>query len=254
MGLNQLFDQFVGGSQDAGNPSQNNGGLGAITNAIPGGMMGGLAAGGLLGVLVGNKKVRKSAGKLAGSAVGLAGAAALGAVAFNAYKNWQEGKPAGTQLETPAAPPSSHAALGVPSIPAAEARNFDPETNVGKDGQPFQLTLIKAMIAAANADGHIDADEQRTVYEAVQKMQLDAEDKAIVFDILQNPPSLETIVTLSNGLEQASEIYLVSRMAIDPDHPSEKAYLSDLAAKLGLPDGLVLHLEGQMEQAEMQAA
>ena len=233
MSLNQLFEQFVGTPKDASGQSQ--GGLSDLTNKIPGGLMGGLAAGGVLGVLVGSKKMRKSAGKMAGGAVGLGGAAVLGAVALNAYKNWQDGKST-----------SSNEQL-VPE------NNFDPIGQVTNDGQPFQVTLIKAMIAAANADGHIDGTEQSAVFDAVNKMQLEASDKALVFDTLQNPPSISEIASQANGVEQASEIYLVSRMAIDPDHPSERAYLEDLAAMMSLPQELVLHLENQMQHQEMQA-
>lgn len=237
MSLNQLFSQFVGSTQPQ-NSSQN--GLSGLTNAIPGGLVGGLAAGGLLGVLVGNKKARKTVGKVATGAAGIGGAAILGAVAFNAYKKWQDGKSAPNTT----APTSQ--------TPVLEANNFDPVTATAHDGQPFQVTLIKAMIAAANADGHIDAQEQAAVFEAVNEMQLEPADKALIFDTLQNPPDIQTIASMSNGLEQSSEIYLASRMAIDPDHPLEKRYLDDLAQQLALPADFVTHLEGQIAQQELQ--
>lgn len=243
MSLNQLFNQFVGGQDGADAQSkQQTGGLSGLASNIPGGLMGGLAAGGLLGVLAGNKKMRKKAGKLAGGAAGLGGAAVLGAVAYSAYKNWQSGK-----ADTSAQPAAETAS---PAVSAPQEASFDPTASIANDGQPFQVTLIKAMIAAANADGHIDKTEMDAVFETVNKMQLDGEDKALIFDTLQNPPGIDTIASLANGLEQASEIYLVSRMAIDPDHPSERAYLSELAARMYLPEGLVAQLESQMEQAE----
>ena len=130
MSLNQLFDQFIGGAQaQDGSQQKTSGGLAALTDNIPGGLVGGLAAGGLLGVLVGNKKVRKTAGKMATGAVGLGGAAILGAVAFNAYKNWQGGKEPPTTPSSPVSPPNSPAsppqqAVSVSSVPKISARRF----------------------------------------------------------------------------------------------------------------------------------
>ena len=101
------------------------------------------------------------------------------------------------------------------------------------------------MIAAANADAHIDADEQKNIFDQVSNLPLEAEDKAFVFDALSSPPSLQDIASLAEGPEQAAELYLVSRLAIDPDHPMEQAYLEALASRLSLPKDLVDQLESQ---------
>ncbi|MGB5735672.1 MAG: tellurite resistance TerB family protein [Thiohalocapsa sp.] len=204
-----------------------------------GGVAGGLAAGGLLGMLIGNKKARKKMGKLAGGAVGYGGAAALGALGYRAYQNWQAGKQAGTIED-----PSVSAPLPAPP----QGSRFLPETAPAADGRPFELTLIMAMIAAANADGHIGPEEHRTIFDQVSLLSLDAEDKAFVFDTLGSPPSLQDIASLASGPEQAAEVYLASRLAIDPDHPAELAYLDALASRLALPPDLVAHLESQAAQ------
>jgi uncharacterized membrane protein YebE (DUF533 family) len=204
-----------------------------------GGIAGGLAAGGLLGMLIGNKKARKKIGKLAGGAVGYGGAAALGALGYRAFQNWQAGK----QPDT-AGGLTTSAPLPVPP----QGSPFLPETAPASDGRPFELTLIMAMIAAANADGHIGPEEQRTIFDQVGLLALDAEDKAFIFDTLGAPPRLQDIASLANGPEQAAEIYLASRLAIDPDHPAELAYLEALASRLALPPDLVAHLESQTVQ------
>ena len=105
------------------------------------------------------------------------------------------------------------------------------------------------MIAAANADGHIGPDEQRVIFDQVGQLPLDAEDKAFVFDALAKPPSLQDIADLADGPEQAAELYLASRLAIDPDHPMEQAYLEGLANRLSLPPELVSQLEDQAAAA-----
>ena len=124
-----------------------------------------------------------------------------------------------------------------------------PETAPARDGKPFELALVMAMIAAANADGHIGPEEQRYIFDRVGELPLDAEDKAFVFDTLGSPPSLQDIAGLAEGPEQAAELYLVSRLAIDPDHPMEQAYLVALASRLSLPRELVDHLENEAAAA-----
>jgi len=239
MNPQSILEQFLGpdAAARAGGAAQS--ARGALANSGMTGVAGGLAAGGLLGVLLGNKKARKSVGKMAGGVVGYGGAAALGALAYRAYQNWQTGQSA-AQPE-----PVSQAAPETPP----EGSKFLPQTAPASDGKPFELALVMAMIAAANADGHIDAEEQRLIFERVGELPLDAEDKGFVFDALSKPPSLQDIANLAEGPEQAAELYLVSRLAIDPDHPMEQAYLEALASRLALPGELVAHLESQAAAA-----
>lgn len=250
MNPQSLLEQFLGpnAGQAAGGAVQN--AKGKLANSGLGGVAGGLAAGGLLGVLVGNKKARKTVGKLAGGAVAYGGAAALGALAFKAYQNWQTGKQAPQQVPQAggagqvAYQPAPQPAGALPPPPADS--KFVPAAAPATNGRPFELALVLAMIAAANADGHIDSEEQRMVFDKVGELPLDAEDKAFVFDALSKPPSLQDIADLAQGPEQATELYLASRLAIDPDHPMEQAYLEALASRLSLPADLVAHLEGQV--------
>ena len=147
--------------------------------------------------------------------------------------------------------PSSVPQAG-PAEPPAGSK-FLPATAPARDGKPFELALVMAMIGAANADGHIDAEEQRTIFDRVGELPLDAEDKAFVFDALGSPPSLQDVAALADGPEQAAELYLASRLAIDPDHPGEQAYLEALASRLSLPADLVTHLESQVAEATATA-
>jgi uncharacterized membrane protein YebE (DUF533 family) len=235
-----LLEQFLGSDigNTAGNAIQT--AKGKASGSGFGGIAGGVAAGGLLGLLLGNKKVRKKAGKMAGGVVGYGGAAALGALAYRAYQNWQSGQ------QPPQAVPSLAES---PPEPVPADSKFLPAASPASDGRPFELALVMAMIAAANADGHIDADEQRSIFDRVGELPLDAEDKGFVFDALSEPPSLRDIAGLANGPEQAAELYLASRLAIDPDHPMEQAYLEALANRLSLPGDLVSHLETQVTAA-----
>jgi len=237
-----LLDQFLGSgagqniSQKIGQTGANIGGgdlMGQAKrglDALGGGK--GLAVGGLLGLLVANKTARKTAGTVAV----YGGAAALGLLAFRAFRNWQEGQKPGT----------------APVAQSADIANVDPKylpSNApAKNGQPFELSLIQAMIAAAKSDGHMDATEQQRLFGEIERMTLDAETKGAVFDLLSKTVSVEQIAAQAANEEQAAELYLASRIAIDPDDPNEQAHLSKLTQKLQLPPELVAHLDRQVEE------
>ncbi len=240
MNPQSLLDQFLGPNAGANARGALQNAQGKLAGSGLGGVAGGVAAGGLLGVLLGNKKARKSVGKLAGGAVGYGGAAVLGALAHRAYQNWQTGK------QPQIAAPANGSTL--PPEPPADSR-FLPSAAPARDGKPFELALVLAMIAAANADGHIGPDEQQAIFDRVGELPLDAEAKAFVFDALANPPGLQDIAGLAESQEQAAELYLASRLAIDPDHPLEQAYLEALASRLSLPGDLVAQLESQVQTA-----
>ena len=244
-----ILEQFLGpdAGKKAGGTVQN--AKSKLAGSGLGGVAGGLAAGGLLGVLLGNKKARKKVGKLAGGVVGYGGAAALGALAYRAYQNWQSGQQAPEIVPPEQSDGQAAPAATLPSETPPAGSKFLPATAPARDGRPFELALVMAMITAANADGHIGPDEQRAIFDRVGELPLDAEDKAFVFDALSDPPSLQDIAGLADGPEQAAELYLASRLAIDPDHPMERAYLEALASRLSLPGELVDQLESAAADA-----
>lgn len=198
-----------------------------------GGAGGVAAAGGLLAVLLGGKKLRKGAGGV----LSHGGAAVLGALAHRAWQNWQAGQaPASAPVATPADAASVDARFLPGAQPAAGA-------------EPFELSLIRAMIGAARADGHIDAAERARIFDHVEKAGLDAEAKAFVFDTIDAPIGVREVAAAARTPEQAAELYLASRLAMDPDAPAERAYLQALAHRLQLPPELVAHLDRQAEAA-----
>jgi uncharacterized membrane protein YebE (DUF533 family) len=197
-----------------------------------GGAGGVAAAGGLLAVLLSGKARKKGGGLLSHG-----GAAVLGALAHRAWQNWQAGQPPAT---APVARPQDAAAVDARFLPGAE-----PAANA----EPFELSLIRAMIGAARADGHIDAAERARIFDQVEKAGLDAEAKAFVFDTIDAPIGVREVAAASRTQEQAAELYLASRLAVDPDEPAERAYLQALAHRLQLPAELVAHLDRQADAA-----
>jgi len=235
MSLKNLFNQLTGSSGNArhtSNADQDIGdSLGKLASHIPGGLAGGAAAGGIMALLMGNKSARKIAGKVAG----YGGAAMLGGLAYKAYQNWQNNDPGVSSSSNLAA---VGAASNQSAIPPPESQ------------QPVsELTLIKAMIGAAKSDGHIDAEEQQRIFEAVDQMGLSVDMKGKVFDYLRQPVSVQELAAEAHTMEHKSELYLASCMVISLDHPAERDHLDRLAAALKLPGGLSNQLELQAQQA-----
>jgi uncharacterized membrane protein YebE (DUF533 family) len=218
----KLLDQFLGTSPD-GRPG--------IAPETLKGLAGGAAAGGLAAILLGSDGGRK----LAGSALKLGGAAVLGGIAYRAWQNWQASKGAATTVPMKDITPAGQAPA---MLPAGEpARN------------ELSLALIRAMIAAAKADGHIDATEQKHIFAKLDDLALDTEAKAFVVDELRKPLDVDSVVAAATTPETAMEIYTASVLAIDPDDPAERAYLAMLASRLKLDPGLAATIETEVKSA-----
>lgn len=232
-----LLDQFIGGQNPQGGRGSPFGSasggdlLQQAGNALSG-FGGGALTGGLAGLLLGSKGGRK----LAGSALTYGGLAVAGALAYRAYQNYQAGKQA-----TPAA------AAQTPLLPPPADTPFNPVQEA--DQQSLGRNLLRAMIAAAKADGHIDAAEQANIFAQMDKLNVGAEDKIFVMDELRKPLDVDAVASAARTPEEAAEIYTVSLLAIDVDNPSERAYLALLAARLKLDDKLVAHLHATVEGA-----
>jgi uncharacterized membrane protein YebE (DUF533 family) len=228
----QLLEQVLGGNAMGGFRNAGQAAKDWLNRASGAeGFAGGAIAGGLLGLLLGSKPVRR----MTGGALGYGGAAVLGALAHRAYQNYQAGK--SIDAVAPASPAE------IEQVPAAQLPHAMPAAGGGS----FELVLIEAMVAAAKADGHVDAEEQRRLFAEVERAGLDAESKAFVFDLLAKPADLASLSAKAANPQQAGELYLASRIAIDPDEPAERAYLDALAARLQLPVELRGHLDKQAE-------
>ena len=106
-----------------------------------------LAASALIAVLLGTKSGRS----VTGSAVKIGGLAAIGGLAYQAYRNYQAGKQ-----------PSETANPEPELLPPPADTGFHPD-NAPQGDADFALTLIRAVIAAAKADGHIDDAEKQKI-------------------------------------------------------------------------------------------
>ncbi|WP_018631878.1 tellurite resistance TerB family protein [Neomegalonema perideroedes] len=180
------------------------------------GAAGGALAAGALTLLLGS-----GAGR---GVLKLGGLAALGGLAYNAYKNYADKKQdSGAPLQIEAK--EEHQIVNL-SDAAAEKRS---------------RALLAAMISAAKADGHID-DSERQIIETRMRG-LEGLDSAFVKAELAKPVNPQEIAALADGPQAASEIYALSALVVEVDHPAERLYLNDLAAALKLDPELAREIE-----------
>lgn len=225
----KLLDQFLGSQMPGGSGSIGKKGtdLMGIAKGSP------LTTGAIAAVLLGTKTGRS----IGGNALKLGGLAVIAGLGYQAYKNYQAGqKPEPTQSLPELLPP-----------PKDSPFSTEPQA-VSND---FALSLVRAMIAAAKADGHIDAQERSRIMDKVHLSGLGSEAEAFIEAELAKPIDLDTLVSAAKTEEQKVEIYTASRLTIEPDTRTERGYLDMLAGRLGLPDALVDHIEATVASAKV---
>ncbi|NVK70006.1 MAG: tellurite resistance TerB family protein [Vibrio campbellii] len=178
----------------------------------------GAIGGGLIGMLMGSKKSKKMAKKMGSGALKVGGAAALGALAYKVYNDWQSKQDTQGVNET-----------------------FDPDDN------KHAKLILKAMIGAAKADGHVDQHEMARIEQALTEMGADDHVRQLVHQELHKPLDPAEIARLATSPQQASEIYLASLIVADEQNFMEKAYLQELAKQLNLSPEVTYQLEAQLQ-------
>ena len=107
------------------------------------------------------------------------------------------------------------------------------DDSAGARGEEQADVMLRGMVAAAQADGRIDADEQRNIARALEG-QLDGTDLEEFKEFLTTPVDLDQVVAGVDDPATAFNLYLVSAMTINEDNPREKQYMDQLAEKLGI--------------------
>jgi uncharacterized membrane protein YebE (DUF533 family) len=232
----KLLDQFLGSQIPglSGSVGDRAGQAGNLAKNNP------LKTAGLAAAILGTKTGRNIAGNVA--TVG--GIAAIAGLGYLAYKNYKSG-----QAPQTAPQPSQAEPQLLPPPPADSPFSLQSPTLTND----FALTLVRAMIAAAKADGHIDAAERANIMEKVHAVDLGAEAEAFLEKELANPVDIDDLVAAARTEEQKVELYTASRLTIDPDSRAERGYLDLLAGRLGLPDELLAHIDATVSAAKVQA-
>ena len=191
-----------------------------------------LAAGALAAVLLGTGTGRA----VAGSAIQLGGLAAIAALGYKAYQNYQSGKPI--------LPQKADATL--PDADVIEGTAFD-QTAQGAAGEMFTLSLVRIMIAAARADGHIDEAERAAILGKLKTSGMNEEVQSFIDNEISNPVDFDGLVASAVSEEQKVELYTAARLTIAPDSRAERGFLDMLAGRLNLPDALVDHIDATVK-------
>lgn len=228
MNTRGLLDQLLKSGQEllnkqtgTGKPGAAAGGLGSLLSGAGGGAL----AAGAMGLLLGNKKARKYGGK----ALTYGGLAALGVLAYKAYGNWQarQGTAQGAEPQT------------LDRLPPAQA-------------EQHSQAVLRALVAAAKSDGHIDERERALIEGEFTRLDSDRDLQHWLHDELNKPLDPAEVARAAQSPEMAAEMYLASVMMVDQENFMERAYLDELARQLRLDPALRQELESQIRLAAGQ--
>ncbi|MDP2269075.1 MAG: tellurite resistance TerB family protein, partial [Deltaproteobacteria bacterium] len=184
----------------------------------------GAASGGLLGMLLGSKRGRG----MGGTALKVGSVAALGAAALKAYTYWQSQQ----------AQQNGHRSAlnqASPTVPSP----------ISQETEEHSQALLKAMIAAAKSDGHIDERERSLMHAELDRLNADPKLRIWMEDELRRPLDPAEVARAATTPALAAEMYLASLLIADDTAFMERAYLDELARQLQLAPGLKSELEAQ---------
>ncbi|MEC7816634.1 MAG: tellurite resistance TerB family protein [Pseudomonadota bacterium] len=233
--LNQIMKQAQGGQSG----STGGGDLGKLMNSVGGQLSGksgsgsgidvkSLLGGGALGMMLGSKRGRK----MGGTALKYGALAGVGVLAYKAYQNYQSNQ------------------QGQPQAKSAPAEQGQPiEQLQGAAQERRGLEILQAMIMAARADGHIDANERALLTQEIEKLGPDDELHGWIQQQFDAPLDANTLAQSADSPQAAREIYVVSAVIIDDQNPMERAWLDQLAAALKLEPALARELDHQVQAA-----
>ena len=197
----------------------------------------GAAAGGVLALLLGSRGGRR----IGGSALKLGSMAALGMLAWKTYNDWQASQQAAAPAGAAGAPAGSSTAVVSPYAP--------PLALPAPQAEAHGRVLLKAMIAAAKSDGHLDERERQLVEAELTRSEADPAVRAWVEAELRRPVEPADVAAGATTPELAAEVYLASVLVVDETGTMERAYLDALARELRLDDGLRRQLEARAQQS-----
>ncbi len=210
-GLGGLLGGLLRGGGGSAPSASGGGGLGDLLGGL-GGMLGGTQAGGA---------TQKRAG-----GTNYAALASLGMMAFQAYQAWQQQQASAPQ----------QALQTVDQLSGAEV-------------EAHSHAVLRALIAAAKADGRIDEKEQALISQEIGRHTDDPDLQQWLDAQVAKPLNTNDFAEYASDPAVAAEVYLASVMLVDDQQDAERNYLDELAGALGIEPELQLHLEQQARPA-----
>ncbi|MGO4313116.1 tellurite resistance TerB family protein [Pseudomonas sp. KB_15] len=224
--LEQLLRAGQGSmAQQGGAGASAQGGLGGLLGGLLGGGAGGGGAGlgGLLGGLLGGGSPMGGAPQSrSGGGTSYTALASLGMMAFQAYQDWQRSQA---------------------SAPQEAPRTVD--LLAGPEAEEHSHAILRALIAAAKADGRIDDAEKQMISAEIGRHTDDPQLQQWLDDEVAKPLDANDVAQSATDPAMASEMYLASVLLVDDQQDAERNYLDELAAALQIEPELQLHLEQQ---------
>lgn len=227
MDILQGLGSILGGALEG-----DRGGQSAQTGAASGGL-GGLLGSDVLGSLAGALLGGKSGGvpSSGGAAAGAGGLGGLLSAVLAGGGSDLLGKLAGMMGGGGDAAPeqsSGYSSQGraVPAPPSV-APSASPATQA--------MRLIRTLVYAAKADGHIDDQEQAAIRREVGKLDLGPEVNSMIQKAMDEQLDPARIADGVTDAKEALKIYALSSAISNPDNFMEKSYLDGLANALRIP-------------------
>jgi uncharacterized membrane protein YebE (DUF533 family) len=160
-----------------------------------------------------------------GGGTNYAALASLGMMAFQAYQAWQR-----SQASAPQQAPRTVDLLSGPEV------------------EDHSHAILRALIAAAKADGRIDDAEKQMISTEIGRHTDDPELQQWLEDEVARPLDAADVARSATDSGMAAEMYLASVMLVDDQQDAERSYLDELAAALSIDPELQVHLEQQAKE------
>jgi uncharacterized membrane protein YebE (DUF533 family) len=211
------------------------------------------------GLLMGGSRRRSGIGSLASSGIALG----LVGVAMEAVEHFMDKSktpasappplgPSPIQASSPPIPPPSPGGIASPPPPPGAAAStprppdmtspLPPSPEAGRQA----VLMIRAMIAAANADGVIDETERNRILKKLEAVDLSDQEHSFIVKELLSPVGLDQIADQVDSMETAKNVYAVSLLAIDIDTDAERIYMKTLAQRLDLNESILDEIHGEL--------
>lgn len=223
--LTNLLGQAGGSAPAPG--QQGGGGMGGLGELLNSDMLSGL-----VGALLSNKSgISGAPAGAQGGAGGGLGAIGdlLGALMGGGGQGGQGGGFLDQLMPKDAAPAPKPARAPSPASDSARAAN-----------------MLRALVYAAKADGHIDDKEQTVISDQVRKLGLGRQAQAIIDEAVNEPLDPNRLARNVADADEAAQIYALSAAVTGMDHFMERNYLDALATALRIPPQVKSAVEARL--------
>ncbi len=231
---------------------------GIDSNGLVGKMLSGMAtknfAAGLLtggvatSMLGGGKNTLETAAKVGGLAL-------LGTLAYKAFGNYQQQKAAGGNASVVDAVKQSatgmvtqasglfESIMGGQQPQTTQPQALPAPAQINPD---LSLAIIRSMIGAAKADGHMDAVESQKIMGQLETAGTNAQERALLMQEVANQPDVQLIASAARTPQDGAQIYLAALLVCDSQCAREQEYLGNLAAALKLEPAFTASLQHEL--------